>query len=304
MESQFYRKLNSLQSFLLKVNRPTLYGFYKDFVSFSKSAEFDQALPVTARNTRTHSFRHSGNLGDIIYALPVLATLKGDRKINELYLRINQPSQLDNHSMGQFMLTEKTVEWMKPLLSELSYIDKTDVFNDQSIDFDLDLFRKMPIKFSSGDISRWYFYIFNVYYDLSQPWIRVIPNDYFSHSVVLSRTERYNNPVIDYSFLKEYPSVYFVGMESEFLKMKKVIPNLDWAKVNNALELAQVIAGAKVFIGNQSFPYALAEAMKTTRILELCVYCPNVVVHGERGYDFYFQKNLESLVSRLTGRIQ
>jgi hypothetical protein len=83
--------------------------------------------------------------------------------------------------------------------------------------------------------------------------------------------------------------------------MKKEIPQLEWKPVNDFLEMAQIIAGGKFFIGNQSFPYAIAEAMKVKRILEVCFYCPNVVIHGKDGYDFYFQKNFEQLVEKLNG---
>jgi hypothetical protein len=49
-------------------------------------------------------------------------------------------------------------------------------------------------------------------------------------------------------------------------------------------ELAQLIAGSKLFIGNQSFPFALAEAMKCPRVLEVCPICPNCIPQSDNGY--------------------
>ncbi|MEK7224455.1 MAG: hypothetical protein AAB221_02085, partial [Bacteroidota bacterium] len=61
----------------------------------------------------------------------------------------------------------------------------------------------------------------------------------------------------------------------------------------------QVIAGCKFFIGNQSFPFALAEALKVKRALELCFECPNVIPEGENAYDFVYQPQFEKIVRQL-----
>ena len=91
----------------------------------------------------------------------------------------------------------------------------------------------------------------------------------------------------------------FIGIESEYEDMKKSIPELKWHKTNTFLELTQAIAGCKLFIGNQSFPYSLAEGLKCPRILEGYYHVPHVIPEGKNAYDFYFQSHLESLVSRL-----
>jgi hypothetical protein len=44
------------------------------------------------------------------------------------------------------------------------------------------------------------------------------------------------------------------------------------------------IRGSKLFVGNQSFPYSLAEAMKHPRVLEVCPICPNCCPQGPNGY--------------------
>jgi hypothetical protein len=81
--------------------------------------------------------------------------------------------------------------------------------------------------------------------------------------------------------------------------MKKVIPNLKHIKVLNALDLAQTIAGCKFFIGNQSFSFAVAEAIKVKRVLEVCYETPNVIPEGQNGYDFCFQPQFEKIVMDL-----
>jgi hypothetical protein len=152
---------------------------------------------------------------------------------------------------------------------------------------------------SRGNIARWYFYTTGIHTDLSEPWLQVDPKDGFSDTIVLARSTRYNNPLIDYSFLSAYKDVVFVGVKAEYERMKKTVSNLHWHPVSDFLEMAQVIKGSKLFIGNQSFPFSVAEGLKALRILEVCPLTPNVIPEGPNGYDFYFQKHLEYLVDSL-----
>ena len=78
--------------------------------------------------------------------------------------------------------------------------------------------------------------------------------------------------------------------------MKKMVPQIRHRPVKDFLEMASVIAGAKLFIGNQSFPFSLAEALKVNRLLEVHFQCPNVTVYGDKGFDFCFQPQFEELV--------
>ena len=64
-------------------------------------------------------------------------------------------------------------------------------------------------------------------------------------------------------------------------------------------ELASIIKSSKFFIGNLSFGYALAEALKIPRLLESGPNFPLVYPNGPNAYDFYFQKHFETLVKKL-----
>ena len=60
-----------------------------------------------------------------------------------------------------------------------------------------------------------------------------------------------------------------------------------------------MISGGKLFIGNQSFPFSVAEGLKVVRLLEVYHRSPNVIPEGQHGYGFYFQKHFEDLVDTL-----
>jgi ADP-heptose:LPS heptosyltransferase len=74
------------------------------------------------------------------------------------------------------------------------------------------------------------------------------------------------------------------------------VPKAQYVKVKDFKELACVIASSKLFIGNQSFCFSLAEAMKSPRILEVSPKYPNVITAGPHGYDFMDNQCFEQLV--------
>jgi hypothetical protein len=66
------------------------------------------------------------------------------------------------------------------------------------------------------------------------------------------------------------------------------------------LHLAQLVAGCRAFIGNQSAAYAVAEGLKKTpRALEVCPDCPNVIPIGPQAYELWTAKQLEEMVASL-----
>ncbi|MGF2411391.1 hypothetical protein [Ferruginibacter sp.] len=287
--------MNKLQKMLVKMRSTEQ---YRNIVFAERLSRITQPDLNINSNKSVINFKHSGNAGDIIYSLPALITLSEGKKAN-LYLRTNQPGNYGKnpHPLGSLMLNDKIVEMLQPLLQQQDYINDCSVFSGtETIDFDLDKVRDYPWSFSRGDLARLYFMVFNAHYDLQKPWLHVVPDNNFNNSIVLARSQRYNAPGIDYSFLKKYSNIYFVGVETEYQLMKAQIPKLQFIKVKNFLEMASVIAGSKLFIGNQSFPFSLAEAQKTNRLLEVYFQCPNVITTGNNGYDFCFQPQFEKLV--------
>ena len=105
--------------------------------------------------------------------------------------------------------------------------------------------------------------------------------------------------MVDYGFLKKYPDKLFIGIEEEYEDMKQVLPDLQFKPVNDFLEMATIINSCKLFIGNQSFPFSIAEALKVTRLLESYYKVPNVIVDGPGGNDFLYQPQFEYAVKRL-----
>ena len=259
-------------------------------------------VPITGN---TVHFKHTGHAGDVIYAIPAMKALANGKKIH-LYFELHQPNRdftkQMKHPNGNVMLNEKSVAMFAPLMEQQKDIHFFRAWNNEPIHYDLTAFRSFPFDYRMYSITRWYFLTFAVSADLGKPWLEITPDKKFSDKIVLARSSRYHTPGISYSFLSSYSNLIFVGVEDEYEAMKLQIPALRYQPVAHFAELASIIAGSKLFIGNQSFPFALAEALKVTRILEVYHQCPNVVPEGPGAYDFCYQPQFEKIVSDILNR--
>jgi hypothetical protein len=293
-----HKKLSWLQSKALKLKDVEEYRNVKFTEAMLKITNWPRLdVAVKAR----YSFKHSGNAGDIIYSLPTIRALSKAATADVL-LNLNQPGRYGkkSHPLGNVMLNEKMLEMLKPLLCAQPYINDVMQFENSTIpDYDLDMIRKFPILLTNGNISRWYFYLYGINADLSEPWLSVSANKSAADHIIIARSQRYRQPLIDYSFLKKYPKIIFIGVEEEYRDMKAMLPGIEFIKVKDFLEMASLVAGCRFFIGNQSFPFSLAEGMKIYRALEVYHLCPNVIVEGIKGYDFCYQPQFEKIVEKL-----
>jgi hypothetical protein len=289
-----FKKLSFLKKIALKRKSKRAYQDYKILKQLHAAPPVNLDLNF---NQDVH-FKHSGNAGDVIYALPAIYAIAKDHKAHiHLNTGVETIYEKDvNHPMGNSMLNEKTAGMLAPLLLYQPQIITCDIYTKQQVDVDLDLFRKFPLFYGYGNIARWYFYIFAVQADLSLPWLQAPDNNEFKDSIVIARSQRYRNPGIDFSFLSKYPSLIFLGLPEEYEDMKTSLPQIRHQPVNDFLEMASIIKSCRLFIGNQSFPFAIAEALKAKRVLEVCYYCPNVNVEGKNGYDFCYQPQFEKTV--------
>ena len=248
------------------------------------------------------NFSHSGHAGDIIYSIPSMIALAEGKKIN-LYLTLNQPNRdftkKMKHPNGSVMLTEKSVELIEPLILAQTEFIRCEAHQGQQIHYNLTDFRNLPFDYRMGSIARWYFLTYGISADLGKPWLKVVPDESVKDSIVLARSSRYHTLGISYRFLNKYSNIIFVGIREEFEEMKKEIPGLIFRPVKDFLEMASIIAGCKLFIGNQSFPFSLAEGLKVKRVLEVYPLIPNVVVEGEHAYDFCYQPQFEKIIKKL-----
>ena len=242
------------------------------------------------------SFLHSGNLGDIINSLPLIKELSKNKKCT-LFIETNKllPLHVRNvkHPFGKYFLTENSAKKIMPLLLKQNYIEKVQIFNNQNIDINLNLFREMALNFNIDSI-RWYFHITGIHADLDKPYLINIDEHKIKDRIVIIRSKRRKNYLINYNFIKNYNYALFLGLVDEYEDLKKEIPNLEFYDCKDFLEMAEIINSSKIFIGNLSFGYTLAEGLKKPRLLESGPDFPLVYPNGKDAYDFYFQEHFEN----------
>lgn len=291
-----FKILNEIQRLRLKWTDKVAYRDYKFWLKTQRLLPFN--LDHKFRD-QTH-FKHSGNSGDIIYSLPAVYALANNSGVH-MHLQLNEKMKYTHkfHPLGDVMLNNKMVEMMQPLLLHQPQINVCDIYIDQLIDYDLDLVRKHHFDHSKNSISRWYFHIFCIFADLCQPWLMAPKNESLKDYIVIARSHRYRSPNINYEFLKKYKRKIFIGIKQEFDDMRLHLHELEYLPVNNFLEMAAIINGSRLFIGNQSLPFSIAEALKVKRVLELSYDAPNVIITGKNGYDFYYQEHFEKIVNTI-----
>ena len=246
------------------------------------------------------NFKHSGHIGDLVYALPVIKEISKTKTCN-LYVRLNHSlgsKSYYKHPCSNLMISTRVFEKLQPLLSNQAYINVVEKWEDEIIDVDLDLFRDFPFSKDFHSI-RWYYHITGFQPNMNESFIEANFSDKFQDKIVVVRTFRGRNPIIDYSFLNQYENLLFLGVKEEYDDFVKSVPNTEFYDVKDFLEMAAIMKSSKFVITNQTFAFALAEGLKVNRILEANPFNPAVFPVGDNGFDFYIQEQFEKLVQNM-----
>lgn len=224
---------------------------------------------------QSNTFKHSGTLGDLLYSLPLVKHFGG----GEFYLHMNQIDVLSKTFYGipappfhMGRMNTKDYEFMKPFMEAQSYITKFLPLDPSKteITHNLDKFRPLFVQHPGNyvDVYATAFAIVNkeVQKDLRQtPWIDIPgPLTVTGKDVAISRTKRWVpnqlSPIWkDWKDQGIDKRAFFLGLKDEHEEFKKVTGwDIPYQPINNLLEMAQYISGAKVFIGNQSVALAVA----------------------------------------------
>lgn len=250
----------------------------------------------------------SGNAGDTIAAIPTMREYYRKMGIKPiLYLRegveafyyegavhpVKSPTTGKN-----VMLNDAMINMLIPLLKAQPFFEDVKKWTDEEIAWDLDDIRETNVGMPGLSINRWYFYVFpDMACDLSKPWLEVPDSDkdLAKGKIIITRTERYTNPYIDYSFLKPFEDeLIFSGTMREYnnfcMSYDLNIPKLT---VTNFLDLAQAIKQSRFHITNQTMANQISTGLQHKSILEVCTYAPNCIPIGEDRFDFLAQAALE-----------
>ena len=229
------------------------------------------------------SYRHSGTLGDLIYSLSIVKKLGGGQFLVALENIENcvaqygyRPDEVDPMHKGRF--TYNDYQLLKPLLQRQSYVEDVGTWTQGTpeTDIDLDKFRGVLFRGFEGNYVQAYHMTFNIPFTpavLNETWleadpIRVAP-------IVVNRTFRYRCPngTATWSNMMDEADMarngVFVGNTDEHEDfVRETGCPIPYHPVKDFKELADVIAGADLFMGNQSAAYSIAMGLGKDTVLE------------------------------------
>lgn len=233
------------------------------------------------------TFKHSGDLGDIIFSLPTIRAAGGgilyiDPKGGEDEPLVSWGGGLFTHTK----INKKSIESIKPLLEFQEYIDEVRYWDGEKVDYNLDEFR-LNIRYNNLADSHLAAFGFSVE-ERNEAWLKVpsaLVND-LERDIILARSCRYHG---NYSFWETLDrelikKATFIGFKEEYDYFKYTFPHMKDAplqSVADILEMAKVLEGCDLFIGNQGLPHAVAEGLKKPIINEVFRPYPAAVFERE-----------------------
>jgi hypothetical protein len=224
------------------------------------------------------TFKHSGDLGDIIFSLPTIRALGG----GILYL---DPKGGEGQPLIQQCGTPKTklsagsIARLKPLLARVPFIAEVRLWEGEPVEFNLDLFRQ-HLRFNNVCDSHLAAFGLPIT-ERDRPWIEITdPMVDPRFPIIVARSVRYhsNYPFWAMNMPKIAERCAFVGLpkEHEIFEYTFEVKVHFW-DAPDVLSLTRILAGAQQVICNQSLPQTLAEAMKKNLVNEVFRINPGAV---------------------------
>jgi hypothetical protein len=240
--------------------------------------EDEQQAKVERLTTR---FYHTGDLGDIIAALPVIRQLGGGELV------------VGNHGAmypGWRAMEGPRFDAIKSLIEAQPYISTVRFeYPPEGVDFDLSGFRHVysPHYNLSEAQAKW-LNVSNINLD---PWLEVAPSELSKGRIIVARSGRYQNPNFPWvQLVKLYGRrMSFVGFKDEydaFVRSTGGSGVVAHAPTCSLLEVAALVRGSDLFIGNQSCPCWIAMGLGHRMIQETHDFIRDSIVARENARFF------------------
>ena len=148
-----------------------------DRVKYYNSRIYAQILEIQKKieNNKELSFLHSGRIGDVIYSLPTIKELSKSHKC-KLYVQIEKPILGPYESSKKVFINKRCGDLILPLLRNQDFLDTVNIYKDEKIDINLNLFRDIPINRTFFE-PRWFSHICGVNLNVENTFLSVKPHD-------------------------------------------------------------------------------------------------------------------------------
>jgi hypothetical protein len=232
---------------------------------------------VSQDPSHSSSFKHSGDLGDIIFSIPVIQALKGGvlfldpdggRDSPHVQWADKNRTKLNCDSIMQIM----------PFLKLQHGIFDVKIWSSQSIDYDLDQFR-LHIKHNNICLS--HLRAFKLSPKFAQhPWLNFPSIRTLKKPYLIARSVRYHG---NYSFWEEIlPKIaadsLFIGFKKDHEIFEYTFGHpVEYYETPTIMDLAETIHSCKKIYCNQGLPHAIAEGLHKELVCEKYRVYPSAV---------------------------
>lgn len=218
-------------------------------------------------------FFHSGDIGDVIAALPAMRQLGGGALIIGPHNGPGAPRE---------PMTQDRFDFFFPLVLAQNYISTVKFGpKTKTVTHDFSSFRVRTRGIQGESLSHWHARHVGIENLDVSPWLWAAPDERANDRVCCARSPRYHNPKFPWSSLLP-KSAFFVGLTSEREALSQVIGrSLDYFVLKDMMEMARLIAGSRLFIGNQSAPCWIAMGLGHPLIQETFNAAPNSIIARE-----------------------
>lgn len=222
------------------------------------------------------TFKHSGDLGDIVYALPTIRALGG----GVLYLDVaggeSEPACRAQCIDRKTKFNQTGFDFVAPLLRRQPYVSEVVVWSGETVDVNLDRFR---YKFVDGSARSRTHNLLDLHLDAfglppldpNAAWLESGDPIALDRPVIVSRSPRMQ---ANFPWFVTRKAVFrdravFVGLpkEHEYFEYTFDVA-IPYRPVADALEMTRIIAGCELLVTNSTFALAVGIGLGHVEIVQ------------------------------------
>jgi hypothetical protein len=268
---------------------------------------------IFRKNPSELHMKHSGRLGDIVYALPLVKIVSETCGVPVNFYILNDQvidvkKSVFHPGMG-LKVNQALYDYIEPLLSNLTYIKQVKYCPTSELPkncIDLDSFNSMDMNLMASGNQVWYRKAFGIPVPIEKPWLELKdpPENTPRFDVIVNKSTRFFNQRINYEFLNEFDNVGFVGLDVEFqdFKARNHLSRIEHIPTQSSLDFAHLIQKSSMYLGNQSLGFAIAEGIKGPRAVEIYEPVPVVIPIGGYCIEYINTNQVQSFLENFFNR--
>lgn len=242
------------------------------------------------------TFKHSGDMGDIIYCLPAIKKMGGGILLLDTTGGIGEPWCEGQCIDGKTKFNKTAFDFIKPLIEAQEYIHECREWTpEDKVDVNLNGFRQ---KFSDPNSRSKTKNLLDLHmdylgldeWDPNEAWLKETEKVPHDRKIIVCRSPRMqsNFPWFQSNKFLFRDQAIFMGLdkEHEFFEWTFGI-EIPHVKVDNALDMLNKISACDMFIGNSTFALALAIGLGDVKIIqEVETHFPTTVFQGKESMQY------------------